>query len=438
MIVTDGRYRRIFSFGEYERDIDTVRILLYGINFSPELTGIGKYSGELAHWLVDSGHDLQVITAPPYYPEWRVHAGFMGGRYTVFRDGNLVIRRCPIYVPRKLSALTRILHLLSFALSSFPVLFRHWSWRPDVILLVVPTLFCAPQAASFARLSGALSVIHIQDFEVDALFGLEMAQGGLFQCMSSRIERFILRRFDSVSTISSGMLRRAQDKGVSENRLRYFPNWAEVEKFRGVERSSVLLKQLNVEPSKRIVLYSGNIGEKQGLEILVDCARLFQDREDVVFLIVGSGAGKARLQSLVRSCGLTNVVFSPLQPVDDLPQLLASADCHLVVQRRGAADAVMPSKLTNILAVGGNAVITADPETTLGELCRDFPGIATLVAPESVDDLVRGIKIAIDLPRPNLVAQNYAEEHLSKDRILRRFFDEIEADVAARKSRFKK
>ncbi len=411
-----------------------MRILLYGINFSPELTGIGKYSGELAQWLAANGHELRVVTAPPYYPEWKIYAGFYGWCYSTCYEKNLTIYRCPIYVPEDISAFRRILHLSSFAFSSLPGLFRQWTWQPDVVVAVVPTLFCAPQASLFAYLSGALSIIHIQDFEVDALFGLGMTKNGLIRRIATSLERFILRRFDLVSTISSGMMRRARTKGVLEDRLRFLPNWSNVECFKGALRSPALLERIGVDASRRIVLYSGNLGEKQGLEIIVDCACRFRGNGNIIFLIIGNGAGKARLLDLVRSRGLDNVVFAPLQPVENLPKLLASADCHLVLQRRGAADSVMPSKLTNILAVGGNAVITADPDTSLGELCRDFEGIATLVSPESIDELVRGIELALNLPRPNKVAQAYAEQYLDKDRILSRFFSEIEADVAARRS----
>lgn len=402
-----------------------MKILLYGINYSPELTGIGKYSGEMARWLAVQGHELRVITAPPYYPEWRVHAGFGAWRYARSVEEGVTVVRCPLYVPPKPSALKRILHLTSFSLSSSLAVLAQWRWKPDLVILVAPTLFCAPQTLLLSRLTGACSLLHIQDYEVDALFGLGIARGGIIKRLAHAAERFILRAFDRVSTISSGMLQRAREKGVDASALHFFPNWSETLRFQGARRDSKLLQKLGADPQRRILLYSGNIGEKQGLESVVEAAWQLRERKDLQFVIVGEGGGKARLMKMVEQKQLDNILFAPLQPYEDLPALLASADCHLVIQKRGAADAVLPSKLTNILAVGGNALITADPDTTLGMLCKDFPGIATLIEPESVSALVKGIESVLSLPSTNLTAATYARDYLDKNQILSRFIEEL-------------
>ena len=402
-----------------------MKILVYGINYSPELTGIGKYSGEMARWLATQGHEVRVVTAPPYYPEWKVREGFASWRFSRSEEDGVSVIRCPLYVPAQPCALKRMLHLASFSLSSSLAVLAQLRWQPELVILVVPTLFCAPQALLLAKLCGARSVLHIQDYEVDALFGLGIARGGALKRFAFAVERAILRAFDQVSTISSGMLQRARQKGVDEGALRFFPNWSETARFQDVPRSPALLERLNVEPGKRVLLYSGNIGEKQGLETVIEAAERLQARRDLIFLIVGEGAGKARLLEMVAQTGLSNVVFAPLQPYEDLPALLASVDCHLVIQKRGAADAVLPSKLTNILAVGGNAVITADPDTSLGLLCAEHPGIATLVEPESVDALLDGIERTLAMPAHNIIATDYAREFLDKDRILARFVYEV-------------
>ncbi|XQS16957.1 colanic acid biosynthesis fucosyltransferase WcaI [Citrobacter telavivensis] len=405
-----------------------MRILVYGINYSPELTGIGKYTGEMVEWMAREGHEVRVITAPPYYPQWKVGARYSAWRYRR-EEGDATVWRCPLYVPKQPSTLKRLLHLGSFALSSFFPLMAQRRWKPDRIIGVVPTLFCTPGMRLLAKLSGARTVLHIQDYEVDAMLGLGLAgngKAGKVAQLATAFERSGLHNVDNVSTISRSMMNKAQEKGVAAEKVIFFPNWSEVARFQNVSDDEVitLRQQLGLPDDKKIILYSGNIGEKQGLENVIMAAEQLRE-QPLIFAIVGQGGGKARLEKMARDRGLHNVLFFPLQPYEALPALLKMGDCHLVVQKRGAADAVLPSKLTNILAVGGNAVITAEPETELGQLCDNVTGIAVCVEPESVDALVTGIAQALAMPKNNTVAREYAERTLDKENVLRQFITDI-------------
>lgn len=405
-----------------------MKILVYGINYSPELTGIGKYTGEMVEWMARQGHDVRVITAPPYYPEWKVGEPYSAWRWRR-EEGAATVWRCPLYVPKTPTTLKRLIHLGSFALSSFFPLMAQRRWKPDRIIGVVPTLFCTPGMRLLAKLSGARTVLHIQDYEVDAMLGLGMAgkgKGGRVARLASAFERSGLLNVDNVSTISRSMMNKAQEKGVPAGRVIFFPNWSEVARFRDVTDADALQlrQQLGLPADKKIILYSGNIGEKQGLESVIDAADRLRD-QPWLFVIVGQGGGKARLEKMARERGLSNVIFHPLQSYDALPALLKLADCHLVIQKRGAADAVLPSKLTNILAVGGNAVITAERHTELGQLCDTCPGIAVCVEPESVDALIDGIGQALLMPKSNTVAREYAERTLEKENVLSQFIADI-------------
>lgn len=405
-----------------------MKILVYGINYSPELTGIGKYTGEMVEWMVSKGHDVRVITAPPYYPQWKVNGGYSCWRYRR-EQGDAIVWRCPLYVPKQPSTIKRLLHLSSFALSSFFPLMAQRRWKPDRIVGVVPTLFCTPGMRLLAKLSGARTLLHIQDYEVDAMLGLGMAgngKRGTVAKLASAFERSGLLSVDHVSTISRSMMLKALEKGVAEKNVIFFPNWSEVARFRDVTDAGAqaLRQRLGLPADQKIILYSGNIGEKQGLESVIEAATRLSN-QPWLFVIVGQGGGKARLENMVSERGLGNVMFFPLQSYDALPALLKMADCHLVVQKRGAADAVLPSKLTNILAVGGNALITAEPETELGQLCDTFPGIAVCVEPESVDALVCGIHQALMMPKVNTVARDYAERMLDKESVLSQFVADL-------------
>jgi colanic acid biosynthesis glycosyl transferase WcaI len=413
-----------------------MKIVLYSINYAPELTGVGKYNAEFCEHVAAAGHEVSVITAVPYYPEWKVAEGY-ANRWRKESVHGVTVYRSPLYVPTNPTTLKRLLHLVSFAASSSLSLVRLLRSSPDVLIALQPTLFTAPLALLWARLTGAQAVLHIQDFELDAMLGISDAspldpdqrrKRGIL----ASIETFVMRRFDRVSTISYNMLRIAADKGVGPQKLILFPNWADTSHVRRIDDTQAIRSEFDLSIDDRIILYSGNIGKKQGLEIVLDAAHSFRDRPDVKFLVIGAGAHAATLQAMAREQQLANVLFAPLQPWEKLPAILSMADVHLVVQKRGVADAVLPSKLTNILAVGGHALVTAERDTELGIVANAHPGIYTLVEPEQPDAFVAALQALLqqDTRAPNTIAINYARQTLEKNMVINRFMDDLENLVA--------
>lgn len=416
-----------------------MKVLIQSLNFQPELTGIGKYSGEMASWLAAQGHQVHVVTAPPYYPAWQVGLGYSAVRYSqekfaIFpahlRNGDnpenqdLIVHRCPLWVPPKPSGLKRLIHLASFALSSLPIMLRQVFWKPDVVWMVAPAFFCAPGTWLTAKLSGAPAWIHVQDYEVDAAFDLGLLKGNLLRRMVLAVERWMFQCFDVVSTISHRMLERAADKGVAANRLVLFPNWVDISSVRPEMRCDDFRAELGAAPDQVIALYSGNMGGKQGLEILAQAAALLQANLRLLFVFCGNGAGRADL--MAQCAGLPNVRFLDLQPLEKLGAMLASADIHLLPQRADAADLVMPSKLTGMLASGRAVVATAHVGT---EVARVVEGCGLVVPPENPRAFADAIAALADdaemRQRYGVAARCYAEENLDKETVLRRFEAEL-------------
>ena len=310
-----------------------MKILIYGINYAPELTGIGKYSAEMAEWLAARGHSVSVVTAPPYYPQWRVHDGYRAGRYAREERAGVSVRRAPLWVPARPGGVKRLLHLASFALSSLPSLLRAAAGRPDVILVVEPALFCAPAAWLAARLCGARAWLHVQDYEVDAAFELGLLKGAWLRRAVARAERWLMRRFDRVSTISERMLALARDKGVEPARAVLLPNWIDAQAITPDLDGGAYRAQLGIPADAIVALYSGNMGGKQGLQVLADVTRRLEGETRLWFVFCGQGPERAALQA--RCAGLARARFLDLQPAERLGELLCMADIHLLPQRAG-------------------------------------------------------------------------------------------------------
>ena len=364
-----------------------MKILIYGINYAPELTGIGKYSAELAEWLAAHGHEVSVVTAPPYYPQWRVHDGYRAGRYQKEERRGVTVRRAPLWVPARPGGLKRLIHLASFALSSLPSLLRAAAGRPDLILVVEPALFCAPAAWITARLCGARAWLHIQDYEVDAAFELGLLKGAGLRAVVKRAERWLMRRFDRVSTISQRMLDLALAKGVEPDRAVLLPNWIDVNAITPRAEGGDYRTELGIPDNAIVALYSGNMGGKQGLQTLADVARRLSRESRLWFVFCGQGPEREPLEAACQ--GLARVVFLDLQPADRLGALLNTADIHLLPQRAGAADLVMPSKLTGMLASGRPVVCGAARGTELAGVVARC-GLVTL--PEDAEAMAEAVR----------------------------------------------
>jgi len=363
------------------------RLLLVTLNYWPELTGIGKYTGEMTEWLVGQGWEVRVITAPPYYPAWRISPKYSRWRYSKEKVGGVNVTRCPLWVPNKLNALKRILHLMSFTLSTFPViLWQAWQWRPDVIFTVEPPLFCAPAALLVAWLGKAQSWLHVQDFEIDTAFDLGILRSQRLHGCVLTAERSLLKRFHRVSTISERMLERLIHKQVAESRRLLFPNWVELDRIHPLDGPSPLRAEWGVKDTEIVILYSGSLGQKQGLEILVEAARKLQDRKELVFLLCGDGHARSLFEQMTKD--MINFQFKPLQPADRLNDLLNLADIHVLPQRADAADLVLPSKLTNMLASGRPVVATANIETQIADLVSNC---GLVVAPGDAEALANAL-----------------------------------------------
>jgi colanic acid biosynthesis glycosyl transferase WcaI len=349
------------------------KIMIYGMNYAPEMAGVGKYTGDIAVHFAESGAEVEVVTTPPHYPGWRVQDGYVN-RYRTTQEGSITVHRAPLLLRSKMSGVWRLLAPLSFAVTSAPVVFwKILTRRPQTVFCVEPTLLAAPVALFAAWLVGARTVLHVQDLEVDAAFAMgHLKHSTLLRRFGQAFERFVLKRFRHVVTISAKMAEKLVEKGCDPKRISLIRNWVDLDHIFPLSGESVYRKELNFSDRDFVVLYSGNIGAKQGLDILLEAAKHLQERENLKFVIAGEGPVKSDL--MAKYADLPNVRFLPFQPHQRLNEFLNCADLHALMQEKGAADLVLPSKLGGMLASGKRIVVTADSGTEL----HDFLGEAAV------------------------------------------------------------
>lgn len=365
------------------------RVLIHGLNFAPEPTGIGRYTGDMAAWLAEQGHAVRVVTAYPYYPHWRLAPGYPAWRWSRERtEEGVEVLRCPLWVPRAPTGLTRILHLVSFALSSGPVaIWQALRFRPDLVLAVEPSILGAPFALAAARLCGAESWLHVQDLELGAAERLGLLSGKRWAArLMGAVYRRTLRAFHRVTTLSERMRAKLAELGRPADEIGLFPNWVDTAKYRPID-ATAMRAELGLGPDSVCVLYAGNLGEKQGALSLLDLAALLEDDPRIRLVICGAGAARARIEA--RLGDHKNVTLLDPLPEDRFVELLSAADIHVLPQRRDITHYVMPSKLAAMMASGRAIVAQADAGCAVREMLK---GGAMFVDPEATGEMARMVR----------------------------------------------
>ncbi len=369
-----------------------LKILMVALNFHPERTGSGVYNADLAFWLAERGHRVEVVTAPPHYPHWQRQAGYHYHRWTHEHIRGVDVYRCPVVLPRSPRGLRRVGFVVSFALSCMPVvLFRARSLRPDLVFTVEPTMLSLPVGTAACRMSGARLWHHVDDIE---LIAAELVDG--FRWITRTVHpwyRRMLDRVDMVSTITETMREQLEAIGVPSERCRLVPRWIDTAGF-DRSRGMQLRERLGIAPDERLVLYAGAMSGKQGVEQLVPLVERV-DAERVRFVFCGGGPKRRMLEERLRSDG--RVLLLNTLPPEKYRALMAAADVHLLLQRNDSTMFCMPSKLSSMLPTRGVIVAQAAPSSELGRL---LAGIAVVVPPGDVDALVAAVSDAITQGSP--------------------------------------
>ncbi len=411
-----------------------MQLLILGMNYAPEVTGIGPYTAGLAEHLVSRGHQVTVATAFPHYPEWRVKQPYRGRWRLVEHRGGVEVRRGAIYLPRRRSAVRRMLYDSSLAAGA--LVNGLSAARPDFILCISPPIQLGLTAMVLSRLWRSRFGLLIQDLPLEAALAVGMLRRGPVYRLGRFVERLVYRAAASIIVISEGFRQSVIRQGVPADRIAHIPGWVDTELVRPLAPDPELRSFAGAGPEDFLVLHTGNMGDKQGLASAVLAAADLDGDVPLRLTLVGDGMDRPNLEALAAERAAATVRFLPLQSQAAFARLLASADALLLNQRASVVDSVAPSKLLSYLAAGRPVLAAVHAESEAARIVRASGG-GLIVRPEDPGALSAALRSLAQDPEHGrslgVSGRHYAEAHFAREAVLARY-DQFFEQFARRRS----
>lgn len=379
------------------------KVLLVTQHYRPEQIGSAPYCVDIAEWLAGRGWDVTVLTGLPHYPDPQAFAAFNATAAPREQRQGLVIERLRSWLPKRRSAALRIASEMLFLLAGVFALLRRRIPRHPLVISLCPSIFTVALGQLMRRRDGShVAVVH--DIQSGLAGGLGMVRFGLLLRCMRWFERLVLNRTDAVCVLSAEMRMELRRIGVTVP-IEVLPIWIDTDMVRPAGAGA--------EPA-RTVLYSGNLGRKQGLDQIIDLAeRLQQQRPDLRILVRGAGGEREAFAATVAGRGLGNIGLLPLLPRERLAEGLAEGDVHLVPQNPEAADFAVPSKIYGIMAAGRSFIATANPGSPLWYL-QQQSGAFLCVPPNDPAAFAAAVTGLLDDPGRRRQLERAGRDHVER------------------------
>jgi colanic acid biosynthesis glycosyl transferase WcaI len=414
-----------------------VNLLVLCPHYAPDVAPTGEVMTSIATELVARGHRLHIVTSLPWYLHHRVEPGWDGKavRHDDVEWGR--ITRVNPFPTDKRNIPARALGFAGFtALSGAMSLALQGADRPDAVLAMSPPLTLGAAGWAAAKRFDVPFVFNIQDVFPDVAVEVGAITNKQVIAAASWLERWSYRRADAVTVLSDDLrdnLVKKIEGTVPDalDRIRVIPNFVDTERIRPADPEAGTYRAENGLVGKQVVMYAGNVGFSQSLDLVLAAARALADRPDVAFVI--NGGGSARIDLEAAASELDNVHFVDFQPKERLPEVLAAADVHVVPLRRGLARSSVPSKTYSILAAGRPVVASVDEGTEVARVVeRAGAGIA--VPPDDPGAFTAAVTKLVDAPdqarEMGRNARTFVERWASPAAVAERYeelFDELRA-----------
>jgi colanic acid biosynthesis glycosyl transferase WcaI len=381
-----------------------MRLLVLCPHYAPDTAPTGEVMTSIGTELVARSHELHVVTSLPWYQHHRIEPGW-GGRVVRHEDTEWGrITRVHPFPTDKRNIPARAAGFAGFTLLSAAMgVAGRPSSRPDAVLAMSPPLTLGTAGWLAAQRWRVPFVFNIQDVFPDVAVELGAITNTRVITLASWLERWSYRRSDAVTVLSDDLRDNlvAKIQGTvpdAYDRIRVIPNFVDTDRIRPRDPEEGSYRREHGLTGKRVVMYAGNVGFSQSLELVLAAARTLAERADtadVVFVVNGGGSARPQLEE--QAAGLDNVVFVDFQPKERLPEVLAAADIHVVPLKAGLARSSVPSKTYSILAAGRPVLASVDEGTEVARVVEQA-GAGVAVPPDDPDAFTKALVTLLEDP----------------------------------------
>jgi glycosyltransferase involved in cell wall biosynthesis len=387
---------------------------------------------ELAKRVIAAGNDVTIVTGFPNYPAGTIFDGYRGKLFMEDSLDGIRVLRTWVYASRRRGFFGRLLNYLSFPVFSLLAVRR--LGPTEVIYVQSPPLFTGLAALWFSRLKRAPFIFNVSDIWPQSAVELGMLRNRFAIRLAEMLERHIYRKAARVTVATPGILKRLAARGVPREKLFLLTNGVDTAAFRVVAPDRDLAARLGLDGHK-VFMYAGLHGLAQGLEVILDAAKLTHD-PDILYVLVGDGAEKSELVAKARAEGIANVCFLPIQPTSTLPAVLNLAYATIIpLKRREVFKTALPSKMFDSMAAGRPIV-----GSLWGEAADLIvkAGCGLVVEPEDAEGLQDAVaRLAADpalATRLGEQGRRYVTQHFDRSVQAARLLDLLKETAAVRRS----
>lgn len=362
-------------------------------HFAPDVAPTGAVWTRLVEELALRGHRIEVVTSLPWYRDHAVEPGY-AGKLVRYEDKpwGRIVRMHPFAARDKRALFRRAAAFVGF--SAMGAVIGSKGPKVDGVIAVSPPLTLGLTGWASAMARHAPFIFNIQDVYPDVAIELGVLRDGPVAEATRRLERFCYDRASAVTVLSEDLQDNVRLKTKNREKVRVIPNFVDTGTISPLPAANDYRAEFGLE-DKTVVMYAGNVGLSQSLEIVLESAAALSYEPDLVFVINGQGAARAELERRAR--GLSNVLFVDMQPLERLPEVLAAGDIHLVPLKRGLARSSVPSKTYSILAAGRPLIASVDAGSEIARL-TETSGCGSAVPPEDPEALTKAIRQLLDAP----------------------------------------